>query len=129
MPQIDAQTFIDALHRLETDREVDPIAALYAPDADIINPVVEHDHEGPGGARAFWEAYRDTFDTIHSDFRHVLEEGGAAMLEWTSRGTATDGTRFEYSGVSVLEYGEGGIHRFRAYFDPKGLGEQLTAGE
>lgn len=126
MPQVDAQTFIDALHKLEGERDLDTIAGLYAPDADIVNPVVEHDHEGKGGAREFWAAYRKTFDTIRSEFRHVLDHDGAALLEWTSTGTAADGGEFRYSGVSVLEYDDRGIHRFRAYFDPKDLGEQLT---
>lgn len=126
MPQVDARTFIDALHRLEGERDLDTIAGLYAEDANIANPVVAHKHEGPGGARAFWEAYRKTFGEIRSEFHHVMEEDGAAMLEWTSTGTAADGKSFRYRGVSVLEFDGGGIHRFRAYFDPKELGDQLT---
>ena len=126
MPQVNAQAFVDALHRLEEERDVDTIASLYADDADIKNPLVAHEHEGAGGARAFWEAYRKTFEQIRSEFHNVLEADTAAMLEWTSTGSAADGRKFRYSGVSVLEYDAEGIHRFRAYFDPKDLGDQLT---
>jgi ketosteroid isomerase-like protein len=126
MPHVDARTFIDALHRLEESRDVDPIARLYADDADISNPVVPHQHQGAEGARAFWQSYRDTFDTVRSEFHHVLEGDDAAILEWTSSGRSAEGTDFRYRGTSVLEFGDAGIRAFRSYFDPKYLGEQLT---
>lgn len=126
MPQVNAQVFVDALHRLEEQQDLDTISGLYAQDADISNPVVPHEHQGPQGARQFWQAYRSTFQTIRSEFHHVLDNGKAAMLEWTSRGRANDGAEFSYRGVSVLEYDDSGIHAFRAYFDPRHLGEQLT---
>lgn len=129
MPDVSAQAFIDALHRLEADRDAGPIAAMYTEGADISNPVVPHQHQGPDGAREFWTAYRNTFREIRSEFHHVLEGDGAAMLEWTSTGTSADGSPFRYRGVSVLEFGDGGIRAFRAYFDPRELGEQLTQGE
>ncbi len=56
----------------------------------------------------------------------MLEGDGAALLEWTSSGRAAGGTEFRYRGVSVLEFGDEGIHAFRSYFDPRFLGEQLT---
>lgn len=126
MPQVNAQVFVEALHRLEEQEDVETIAGLYTQDADISNPVVPHEHQGQGGAREFWQAYRSTFQTIRSEFHHVLDDGKAALLEWTSSGRAKDGAEFSYRGVSVLEYGPDGISAFRAYFDPKYLGEQLT---
>ncbi|CAN5690837.1 nuclear transport factor 2 family protein [soil metagenome] len=124
-----AKTFIDALHRLEEQSDVEPIASLYTGGADISNPVVQHAHTGQEGARDFWTAYRDTFDTIHSDFHHVLEEADTAVLEWTSRGRSAAGEEFFYRGVSVLEFEGDRIAAFRAYFDPRQLGEQLTGDE
>lgn len=116
MPQ-KADTFIAALYKLEDDRDVGPIAALYAPDADISNPLVKHASEGKPGAEAFWTQYRAAFETIHSDFRNKLESDDAVILEWVSSGESKEGP-FRYGGTSVIEYGEGGITAFRAYFDP-----------
>ena len=112
-----ADTFIQALYRLEHEREVEPIASLFAPDADVSNPLVKHAHEGEGGAAAFWTGYRAAFETIHSEFRNIVEDDKASLLEWVSEGTSKNGP-FRYGGVSVIEWGEGGITGFRAYFDP-----------
>jgi hypothetical protein len=112
-----ADTFIQALYRLEHDREVEPIAALFAPDADVSNPLVKHAHEGEGGAAAFWTSYRAAFETIHSEFRNIVEDEGASLLEWVSEGTSKNGP-FRYGGVSVIEWGDGGITGFRRLFDP-----------
>jgi len=125
MGQQKAQTFIDALHRLEETSDVEPIASLYSDGADIANPVTRHEHSGPDGAREFWSSYRGTFAEIRSDFHNVLENGDTAVLEWTSRGRAADGGEIRYSGVSVLEFEGDRIQSFRAYFDSRNLGTQL----
>jgi hypothetical protein len=49
-----------------------------------------------------------------------------AALEWTTEGTASDGTPVKYDGVSILETEGGLIRRFSAYFDAGRLGRQLT---
>ena len=119
---VDAKTFIDALHRLEGERDVDTIAALYAPDAVISNPLAKN--EGGEGAAAFWGAYRKSFDDIRSEFSVILEKDGQIALEWTSKGTAK-GQPFVYEGVSILEAGDT-ITAFRTYFDSAQLGRELT---
>jgi ketosteroid isomerase-like protein len=121
-----AQTFIDALHDLEETRDTEPIVSLFNDDADISNPVMQHKHRGQDGARDFWSSYRGTFDEIHSNFRHVLEDGDTAVLEWTSRGRAADGGEIAYGGVSVLEFEGDRIRSFRTYFDSRALGMQLV---
>lgn len=108
--------FIEALRRLEENGDPEPIAALFASDAKVSNPLVEH--EGEGGAREFWAKYRAAFEAIRSEFRHVVEADGVAMLEWTSEGQA-GGASVRYGGVSVLEHGESGIAAFRTYFDSR----------
>lgn len=125
MPQSRAHEFIDALHRLENDRDAEAIVSLFGEDAELDNPTHETPLHGRDGTRKFWEVYRKTFGDIHSDFHHVLEDDGSALLEWTSRGTVPDGTSIHYNGVTVLEYDDEGIHHFRAYFDPGDLGEQI----
>lgn len=114
------QAFIDALATLEASGDVDAIAALFTADADVANPLVEHTGEGKQGAQAFWQAYRAAFETIRSEFRHVVEDDNVAMLEWVSTGKAA-GKDVRYGGVSVLERGEDGITAFRTYFNPASI--------
>lgn len=121
MAAADPKPFIDALAVLEARGDAGPIAGLYADDADLSNPLVQHRHRGKQGATDFWNRYRGAFRDIRSEFHHVLADERSALLEWTSRGTRADGQSVEYRGVTVLEYDDGGIRTFRTYFDPRAL--------
>jgi hypothetical protein len=64
--------------------------------------------------------YRDSFGEITSSFTNVVAgTGGTVMLEWTSEGRALTGGRVGYAGVSVVEFRDGLIRRFRTYFDTR----------
>ena len=119
-----AQRFIDALKQLEATGDAQPIAALFTDDADLSNPVVKHDSEGKAGAHAFWTHYRSSFETIASEFRHIVEQGDVALLEWVSEG-AIRGEPVRYGGVTVLEFGSVGITAFRSYFNTTQLAVDL----
>lgn len=116
-----ADEFIAALRQNEDQGNVDALAALYADDARTSNPTDTTPHEGVEGARRFWEAYRKSFQTIHSRFHTILEGEDKAMLEWTSDCETAAGVKTSYDGVSVFETRGGKIVRFTAYFDPMDL--------
>ena len=121
-----AQRFVEALGRLEAERELESIVGLFAAEAEVGNVVSPEKFRGPEGAREFWGAkYRDTFGEVRSAFRNVFATGDRAVLEWTTEGTAKDGTPVKYDGVSILETDGERITRFRAYFDAGDLGRQL----
>jgi hypothetical protein len=126
MPAVNAHAFIDALRQLEERGDVEPMVALFTPDASVSNPLTERVHGGPDGARQFWSGYRSAFKSIRSEFRHVLEDDSSALLEWTSSGAGPAG-EIAYAGVSVLEFGPDGLTAFRTYFDPRHVGAQLVA--
>ncbi|MFD1744176.1 nuclear transport factor 2 family protein [Rhizobium helianthi] len=115
-----AHTFVEALKRLEAERDVDGISGLFAAAAEISNPLVQHRHGEANGAKRFWSQYRDSFDAIASDFRTVKEADGTSFLEWTSTGSM-NGQDFTYGGVSVLEHDGEKITAFRTYFDTRHL--------
>lgn len=127
MAERHAQQFIEALHQLETEGDLERMISMFSDQAELQNPTDDRPHRCRKGAEAFWEAYRHSFQEIHSDFRTVSESDGSVMLEWTSRGRLSDGSPIEYGGVSVVEYEEEQIRRFRAYFDPSNLGEQVRS--
>lgn len=121
-----AQRFIEALGRLEAERELEPIVSLFAEDCEVGNVVSPEKFHGREGARKFWgEKYRDTFGEVKSTFRNTFATEGRAALEWATEGTSSDGAGVAYEGVSILETEGGLIKRFRAYFDATDLGRQI----
>ncbi|HEV2862408.1 MAG TPA: nuclear transport factor 2 family protein [Pyrinomonadaceae bacterium] len=122
-----AEKFIEALGRLEAERDLETISALFSEESEVGNVVSPEKFHGREGAREFWGSkYRDTFGEVRSTFRNVFATGTRAALEWTTEGTAQDGTPVRYEGVSILETDGERVTRFCAYFDAGALGRQLT---
>ena len=125
--------FVDGLHHLERIGDPEPLVATFAERCEASNVAAERVFTGRDGARDFWRRYRGAFGDVGSTFRNVIDGGDRAALEWTTDGTGPDGTPFRYDGVSILELAtdpaDPGITRFRAYFDPAGLGRQLREAE
>ena len=123
MAENTARQFIDALHKLESDRDLETIVNLFSDDCEIGNVVTENKDIG---VREFWTSYRESFGEVESVFRNEIVTEDVTALEWTTSGTNSDGHEFEYDGVSVLETDGERITRFFAYFNPTELGHQIT---
>lgn len=128
MAEDTAKKFVDALGKLEAERDLETICGLFSNDCDIANVVTEN-HDKQIDAREFWQNYRDNFGEVKSTFRNQIITGNTAALEWTTTGTSADGKSFEYDGVSILEIDGDKIKRFHAYFDPNKLGQQIVEGK
>jgi len=126
MAENTAKNFIEALKKLESDRDLETICGLFSENAKIGNVVTG---EAKLGVKEFWQNYRDNFDTVDSNFKNEIITDGSAALEWTTTGTNSEGGEFEYDGVSILEIDGDKIARFHAYFDPNKLGKQIAAEE
>ncbi len=124
-----ARQFIDALDRLESSRDVEPIVATFTETCEVGNVLTSEPFHGRDGARKFWTEYREAFADVRSSFRNVVAAEGRAALKWTTEGTSAAGEPFRYEGVSILELDGSRIARFRAYFDPAALGRQLQGTE
>ena len=121
-----ADRFVEALWKLEEDRDVEALVAIHTEDCDVGNVAVSRTFSGHDGLREFWTDYRNTFADMKSEFRNVFaDDAGRAALEWTTRGTS-DGNTVSYDGVSILEIEDAKVSRFRAYFDPRRLTEQVV---
>lgn len=121
-----AKRFIEALGRLEAERDLEAITALFGDESEIGNVTSPEKFRGREGAREFWGAkYRDTFGEVKSTFRNVFANETRAALEWTTEGTSADGSPITYDGVSILEIDGERITRFCAYFDAGDLGRQI----
>ncbi len=120
-----AQRFIEALHKLEDNHDVEVIVAMYADDARMGNVLSGDQFTGLEGARQFWTKYRDAFGDVHSEFRNIIVTDNRAALEWVTSGTGPDSKPFTYEGVSILEIAGDKLTRFHAFFDSASLGHQL----
>ncbi|MDQ2745648.1 MAG: nuclear transport factor 2 family protein [Acidobacteriota bacterium] len=126
MAENTAKNFIEALRKLESDRDLDTICGLFSEDAQVGNVVTDDKNIG---AEEFWKSYRDNFDQVASTFHNEIITDKTAALEWTTTGTSNGGNEFKYDGVSVLEIESDKITRFHAYFDPNKLGKQIVADD
>ena len=122
-----ADKFVEALWRLEEDRDVEKLVEIHTEDCTTGNVAVPQTFDGHDGLREFWTNYRNTFDDMKSEFHNVFADGdGHAALEWTTEGSA-NGNTVSYQGVSILEIEDGKVKRFMAYFDPRSLTEQVVS--
>jgi steroid delta-isomerase-like uncharacterized protein len=122
-----ADRFVEALWRLEEDRDVEELVEIHTEDCTTGNVAVPQTFDGHDGLREFWTNYRNTFDDMKSEFHNVFADGdGHAALEWTTEGSA-NGNTVSYQGVSILEIEDGKVKRFMAYFDPRSLTEQVVS--
>ena len=119
-----AKQFIDALHKLERDRDLETIVGLFSENCEVGNVVTD---DKDISAEKFWSSYRESFGEVESTFRNEIITGDATALEWTTSGTSGEGHEFKYDGVSILEIEGDKITRFHAYFDPNKLGKQIVA--
>lgn len=121
-----AKQFIEALHKLESERDLETIVGLFSDDCEIGNVVTEDKDISP---HDFWKNYRENFGEVQSTFHNEIVSDSAVALEWTTTGTSSGGHEFEYDGVSIFETSDGKITRFHAYFDPNKLGKQIVADD
>jgi steroid delta-isomerase-like uncharacterized protein len=121
-----AEKFVEALWKLEEERDVEALVEIHTDDCDVGNVAVSRTFSGHDGLREFWTSYRNTFGDMKSEFRNVFaDDAGHAALEWNTTGKA-NGNEVSYEGVSLLETENGKVNRFRAYFDPRTVNEQVV---
>ena len=120
-----ADNFVEALRKLEEDRDVEALVKIHTEDCEVGNVSVPGSFKGQDGLCEFWTEYRKTFGEIKSTFRNVFATEEGAALEWTTEGTS-DGDNVSYAGVSILEIEGDKVRRFMAYFDTRDFTPQVV---
>jgi hypothetical protein len=115
-----ADNFVEALRKLEEDRDVETLVEIHTENCEVGNVSVPGSFRGHDGLREFWTEYRKTFGEMKSTFRNVFATEERVALEWTTEGTS-DGDSVSYAGVSILEKEGDKVRRFIAYFDTRNL--------
>jgi steroid delta-isomerase-like uncharacterized protein len=120
-----ADGFVEALRKLEEDRDVEALVEIHTEDCEVGNVAVSQTFRGHDGLREFWTNYRKTFGEMKSTFRNVFATEEGTALEWTTEGTS-NGEDVSYDGVSILEIEDGKVRRFMVYFDTRDLTPQVV---
>jgi steroid delta-isomerase-like uncharacterized protein len=120
-----ADSFVEALRKLEENEDVEALVGIHTDDCEVGNVAVSQTFRGHEGLREFWTNYRSTFGEMRSEFRNVFATEEGAALEWTTKGTSNGGS-VSYDGVSILEIEDGKVRRFMAYFDTRDLTPQVV---
>jgi ketosteroid isomerase-like protein len=126
--------YMAALQRFEATAELGPLLALFHDDGEALNLGRTEPARGNDEIEIFWREYRAMFRGILTEFPHVIDSDGGAVLEWVSRGALASGEPVEYKGVTVLETEAGRIRRCRMYYDSSvfrlgGRGDREASGE
>lgn len=109
--------FMRTLQRAEETKDIAALVALFSEDAELMNLAMLEPLQGQAGAQRFWEKYLSVFDRVYSEFTNVVENDDASVLEWISQGTLSTSEEISYRGVSILEFNNGKVQRFRTYYD------------
>jgi limonene-1,2-epoxide hydrolase len=120
-----ADSFVEALRKLEEEGDVEALVGIHTEDCEVGNVSVPQTFTGHDGLREFWTEYRKTFGEMRSEFRNVFATEEGAALEWTTEGTS-NGDTVTYDGVSILEIEGDKVSRFMAYFDTRDLTPQVV---
>ena len=88
---------------------------------------------GPEPFKAFWNALRSAFSSIHVDIHHVIEQGDLALLQWTITMTHTGefmgmpatGRTVTATGMSLQRFESGKIVEAWDNWDQLGAFAQL----
>lgn len=116
MPADMAESF-KGLQEAERTRDVEPLVRLFSEDAEVESPMLHRSHRGLDGARQFWKEYLGAFGDVRSEFTDTRRTETSATLEWKSDGTLPGGKPISYRGVSLIDFGDGKVKRFRTYYD------------
>ena len=69
-----ADRFVEALRKLEEDRDVQTLVEVHAENCEVGNVAVPRTFGGHEGLREFCTSYRNTFDEMKSEFRNVFAD-------------------------------------------------------
>jgi limonene-1,2-epoxide hydrolase len=117
-----ANQYMEAVRKLERERDVASIARMFAPDAQLKRAPRERVYTGVQGAHAFWAEYLDAFESIETHFGAVTESPTCVVLEWHSQAKTRSGHDVSYAGCSVFEGDGEQIKSFRTYYDAAAAG-------
>jgi hypothetical protein len=103
-----AQRWADTWQRSWNANEVEPIVALYAPDAEYLVSPFREPNIGPEGARVYLNRVLAEERQVSSRFGEPIVDGHRAAVQWWA--TYMEGDRYiTLAGTSVLRFNDDGL--------------------
>jgi ketosteroid isomerase-like protein len=115
------QRFIDALHTLEAGGDTQPLTGLVAASAEVLSIDGFGPRHGPDGMSELFTQYHEQFDHVETTFTRMTDNDTGATLEWSSDAVLLGGNPVAYTGITILDYTDGQITRFRTIYDSSAL--------
>ena len=103
-----AQRWADTWQRCWVDRVPEPIAALYAPNAEYRTEPFRKPQVGPDGALDYIAANLRTESDMWCHFAAPLVDGDRAAVPWWAS-YIEDGKRLTLAGTSILRFDPDGL--------------------
>lgn len=92
--------------------------ALFAADAEVIDPVGAPAHTGLEAISAFWDTVTSTGLALNPTLHRIAVCGDEAVMSFTMASTAPSGMGMAVEIIDVFTFDDGGkISRLRAYWD------------
>lgn len=110
------EKFTHALHAIDQTGDCNKMTELFSEQCEISNVAIKPMH-GKKGVERFWQDYCSMFNHIKTDFHRIHETNGKGFLEWTSRGELKSGRPIVYEGMTMIEWDQDRIVRFKAFHD------------
>jgi hypothetical protein len=106
-----AQRFVVALDSLERHGDValQEMIQLFSPMARITSSRSASELTGERGARRYWNKYRSTFASAHTEVYEVTTNDRCAALFWRTHTTNGDGHPVDYDGATLLAFEDDGL--------------------
>ena len=106
-----AQRFVVALDALERHGEpaLYEMVQLFSPMARLTSGRSSSELTGARGARRYWNKYRVTFASAHTEVYEVTTNDRCAALFWTTHTTDRDGQAADYDGATLLAFEDDGL--------------------
>jgi ketosteroid isomerase-like protein len=121
LAQVSPEAVVKKRFEATASRDIDAIAALYAPDAIETSPAFCVPREGATGARrTYGDLFRDA-PGIEDEVTNFVVEGNHVAVQFVARVRKPDGSiAFEAPLANFLTVEHGRIVRDDTYFDAKG---------
>lgn len=115
------RAFVEALHAVENDRDPGQLADLTDEGAEVLSIDGYGVRRGPDGMRELFTQYLAQLDEVRTTFTRATEQDGRAALEWSSEVVLHGGGEASYTGVTVVEVGDGKVTGFSTVYDSGAL--------
>jgi steroid delta-isomerase-like uncharacterized protein len=115
MTDADVRLLVERYRAAWFEHDVDAIMAVVSDDVVFQNVTAGERVEGAAAFRAHVAGIHEGWPDLRFEEHGLYVAPDAAVVEWTARGTASDGRQLEWDGIDVINCRDGLIARNAVY--------------